>query len=442
MRKATQSLRYSEWASMAVRCAAVTVACVLALVLVAPASASSLSEVRFGETAGDQTRIVFDISGPVDYTLSGDATGEGRLIVDVAALMVDARGATSRKGGGLVSTYRYASQPRGEARFVFDFGQTAKIADAFVLTPRGSVKHHRLVIDLKASDKAAFFASLPKRYKDIAEVIQATTVADATGAAPQRPAQRAKVQPKKQAKTTPSKDWPIIVIDPGHGGGDPGAQGPAGTNEKEVTLAAALALSDMLKAKGRYRIVLTRADDSRLSLQHRARIARNAKPDLFISLHADAIENKDLRGGSVYTLSVEGKERSAQEALEKGEFLASDIPEGHEQEVGGILHSLAQRETLNNSSKFASTLVKKLKGVTPLLNNAHRQKDLRVLLAPEVPAVLLELAFISNKKDEKNLISEKWREKTMSAVAAAIDEFFESNETQQRAAATEINTAG
>ena len=401
MRKVTHASRYSgrNWA------AKLSAAFAVVLALVAPAGASSLSDIRFGETAADQTRIVFDINGAVEYALLGDEQGEGRLIVDVAALTVDAGGATPQKGAGLVSAYRYASQPGGEARFVFDFGRTAKIADAFVLEPRGSVKHHRLVIDLKASDKAAFLASLPKRYNNIAEVIQSTTVAEAPVAAPpptSEPVQTAKKEEKKPVKAEPVKDWPIIVIDPGHGGGDPGAQGQGGTLEKTVTLAAALELSDMLKAKGKYRIVLTRADDSRLGLQHRARIARDAKPDLFISLHADAIENKDLRGGSVYTLSAEGKERSAQEAREQEDYQVNDLKMSEvDPVIGGILLDVTHDATLTNSSRFASVLVKNLKGVTPLLNNAHREKDLRVLLAPDVPAVLLELAFISNKKDEK-----------------------------------------
>ena len=442
MRNMAQTSRYSDrdWAAKLAAMVA------LAFIVAGQAAASTLSDVRFGETAADQTRIVFDIEGAVDYALSGDERGQGRLIVDVASLAVDGQGATPQKGAGLVSAYRYAAQPGGEARFVFQFGQTAKIAKAFVLEPRGSVKHHRLVIDLKASNKAEFVASLPKRYRDIADVIQSTTVAQApvtAQPAPAKPVKPAETEKKKPVKTAQAGEWPIIVIDPGHGGGDPGALGQGGTLEKDVTLAAALELSDMLKAKGKYRIVLTRADDSRLGLQHRARIARSAKPDLFISLHADAIGDPDLRGGSVYTLSAEGRERSAQEAREQEDYQVNDLKMSEvDPTLGGILLDVTHDRTLTNSSRFATTLVKELKGVIPLLNNAHRQKDLRVLLAPDVPAVLLELGFISNKKDEKNLKSEKWREKAMTAVAEAIDEYFEAMEQPQRAAAAEISQAG
>ena len=428
-----------------------------------PASASSLSKVRFGETATDKTRVVFDIDGPVEYSLSGDQAGEGRLIVDIAELTTDASGTTPRQGGGLVASYRYAQQAGGSSRFVFDFDRTAKIAKAFVLSPSGSAKQHRLVIDLTAADKAAFMASLPKRYKDITEVIAATAPeADQRSETGQRVAtNKQQVVPvrsannqtvdavpskraaKKARKKERQEDWPIIVIDPGHGGGDPGAQGQKGTLEKTVTLSSALLLSDMLKAKGRYRIVLTRADDSRLGLQHRARIARSARPQLFISLHADAIDNKDLRGGSVYTLNAEGKERTVQEAQTQKDYQVGDLKMSDvTPELGGILLDVAQTETLNNSSRFASILVKRLKSVTPLLKNAQREKDLRVLLAPDVPAVLLELAFISNKKDEENLNSAKWREKTMAAVAASIDEYFDSKEEQRRAAKAESRQAG
>ena len=177
--------------------------------------------------------------------------------------------------------------------------------------------------------------------------------------------------------------------------------------------------------------MLTRSEDKRLAHEERSRIARDAKAGLFISLHADAHSDPKVRGGSVYTLSDEGTERSAREALANGNYNVFDLDVGQAgQQVGGILYNLAQRETANESDRFAEILISKLSGVTPLLNNTHRRGNFKVLLAPDVPAVLLELAFISNKQDEANLRSTVWRKRAMGAAAAAIDGYF-----QQRAAA-------
>jgi N-acetylmuramoyl-L-alanine amidase len=208
-----------------------------------------------------------------------------------------------------------------------------------------------------------------------------------------------------------------------------------------VTLAAAETLAEILRETGRYEVVLTRSKDIRLAHEERSRIARDARAGLFISLHADAHSDPKVRGGSVYTLSDEGTERSAREALAKGDYVVHDLNIADtSKELGGILYGLAQRDTANASDKFAEILVNRLAGVTPLLNNTHRRGNFKVLLAPDVPAVLLELAFISNKQDEANLQSLTWRRRTMGAAAAAIDAYFNERGREKHASAASTAT--
>ncbi len=442
--------------------------------MIAPmgASAGELIGVRLGERAADETRVVFDIVGDVDYALQATTAGSGRIIVKIAGSPRKEALTSRRRGKGLIGAYA-SERAAGVARVTIDLARTAKVKEVFVLPPRDGTPHSRLVLDFTAAPAGQLVASIPNKYSDLEAVIQAatspeagpettpqtsaeTTQESAAGAA----AQAAKTAPptdradaasfsrepagRRREKSAhdgaPSSALPVIVIDAGHGGADPGAAGPSGLKEKGVTLAAAKTLSEMLKAKGRYRIIMTRTDDSRLSAKKRAKLARAAQPDLFISLHADAHPNAKIRGTSVYTLSSEGAERSAREAKSQKDYQVGDLKLSEvEPELGDILYSFAQRETINASDRFAGRLVDALSPVTLLLKNTHRKEDLRVLLAPDVPAVLLELAFISNDKDEKNLNSPAWRKKTMRAVAEAIDSYFEESARFRNAAARAEN---
>ena len=397
----------------------------LALVAASASGAAELSAVRFGKPAADETRVVFDLSGPVNFALFGDGEGEGRLIIEFKGLTA---GVATDIGEGHVLRYSISQTGADAARAVLDFRRTAKIkGEPFVIEPSGANKQFRLVIDLVSADKAAFLASLPPRYEDMTSLLaEATSPAEAAEApaAPAAPAEK------------PADLRPMIVIDAGHGGNDPGAQGPGGVFEKSITLAAATKLSELLTEKQRYRIVMTRPIDTRRSLEERSKAARDAGADLFISLHADAHENTKIRGASVYTLSEEGGQRSAREVQSQGDYQVwnysiNDAPDPNL--TKGLLDK-AQDYTKTNSSIFAEILVGNLKTVTPLINNTHRTADLYVLLAPDVPAVLLELGFISNKSDEGNLVSPAWREKVMTAVASSIDAYFDA-EGQARHAA-------
>ena len=222
------------------------------------------------------------------------------------------------------------------------------------------------------------------------------------------------------APLTPTKK--VIVIDAGHGGHDPGAHG-ASANEKDLTLAAARALKARLEREGGYHVVLTRDSDTYVGLEDRVKIARRANADLFISLHADSGATPDLRGATVYTLSEQGTTRAAKQVFEKADWMTMRLP-GADEQVNRILLDLTQRETRNRSSEFAETLLGRIAEKAPLLRRSHRDAGFMVLLAPDVPAVLLEMGFITNPSDEQRLADPAERRQLMDGVAQAIDSYF------------------
>jgi len=213
---------------------------------------------------------------------------------------------------------------------------------------------------------------------------------------------------------------PVIVIDPGHGGSDPGAIGAKGTLEKTITTQAASELAARLRRSGRYKVILTRTRDNYVNHDDRLLVARTGQADLFISIHADSTRNKAARGASVYTLADRAKGRSKRIVNNQNWILDVDLSEQTDP-VGDILVELAQRKTKSQSDAFAEILLNELQGKTKLIGNSHRRAGYYVLLAPDVPAVLLELGFLSNPKDEKLLKTEKHRTKIINSVERAID---------------------
>lgn len=216
---------------------------------------------------------------------------------------------------------------------------------------------------------------------------------------------------------------PVIVIDPGHGGRDPGAIGQNGTYEKTITTKAAHELAARLRKSGRYTVVLTRTKDSYVDHDNRLRKARTSQADLFISIHADSAGNSRTRGASVYTLADRAKGRSKRIVNNQNWILDVDLSEQSDP-VGDILVELAQRKTKSQSDEFAEILLGELQGKTKLVGNSHRRAGYYVLLAPDVPAVLLELGFLSNAQDEKLLKSNRHRAKILASVERAIDTYM------------------
>lgn len=389
----------------------------LALCGATTARAAEAVGVRIGVTSKSESRVVIDLRSPTPLSVSGPAADGKTYTIDFPELSVQPG---EEKGAGLVAVYAWT---RGDAgsRLTIRLAVEGGLKANFEIAATKKVPNHRVVLDFVDRPVLGPVAAASPPYEDLTETLKAVV--------PPAPASiTAEPSPTDvEAAVPPARPrLRVVVIDPGHGGSDPGAHSSGGVQEKAVTLAAAKELSEILQKRGRYQIVLTRADDTRLVLEQRAKVARDAGADLFISLHADANEDVAVRGGSIYTLSEDGTERAAREAQSSGDYhnVYGEDLEKHAPELGPILYDLAQKTTLTRSARFADHLLRRVKGVTPLLNNSHRVADLRVLLSPDVPAVLFELAFISNDLDAANLTSAKWRTNTMAAVADAIDAYF------------------
>jgi N-acetylmuramoyl-L-alanine amidase len=235
-------------------------------------------------------------------------------------------------------------------------------------------------------------------------------------------AEPARTEPAKSTTRSVSAPRKIIVIDAGHGGHDPGALGGR-SHEKDVTLAAAKALRARLERTGRFKVVMTRDSDVYIPLEDRVKVARGAGADLFISLHADSGGDPKVRGATVYTLSDHGVDRTAKSVFNGG-FINVQLP-GRDLSVKQILLDLTQRTTRNRSGAFAETLLEHISTRTTLLRRSHRDAGYMVLLAPDVPAVLLEMGFITNPEDETALNDRDRREKLMDAVGESIEAYFD-----------------
>ncbi|MEJ6788021.1 N-acetylmuramoyl-L-alanine amidase [Brevundimonas sp. BR2-1] len=377
--------RVREWATAALAAAVFCVAVFAAGRGLASGAMGEVLRVRFGGDA-EHTRVVVDL----DRTARGQviqAGDQGQVVVSLAGVAPQ-RGLNGT-GTGLVRGWRVAGAGVA-SRVELDLATSAEIERRFLLPPGDGIAHYRYVIDLKATGRAPARAT-PRTAPPL----------------PTRGAER-----------------PLIFIDAGHGGRDPGAHG-ANTNESAVTLAAAQALKQELERTGRYRVRLTRESDAYVALYRRVAIARQADADLFISLHADAGSDPATRGASVYTLSEQGAGRAVREFTRGENWHRSLNLPGRDPSVDRILLDMTQRATQNRSARLARTLLGELEGVDhPLLRRSHRDAGLAVLLAPDVPAVLLEMGFITNPEDERLLNDSRARRRLMRAVAEGIDRYF------------------
>ena len=298
---------------------------------------------------------------------------------------------------------RYGTYRSDASRVVLDLNQPVTLVDTFTLPPDASDAHYRLVVDMHHTAQPSTTPS-PKPQPTMAIPI-----------------------PSQKPKLSSNKRLPIITIDPGHGGMDPGTIGTRGTYEKKVTLRYAKALQRALAATGRYQPMLTRSDDRFLKLRERVRIGRNNQSDLFISLHADSAGNKKARGVSVYTLSEKASDKeaallAAQE--NKADILADIDLSTEDKDVAEILIDLAQRETKNTSAHFAEIIAVEMEKSVKLVSNSHRFAGFAVLKAPDIPSVLVEIGFLSNRKDEDAINSKDYQQKVIDAMVRAIDRYF------------------
>jgi N-acetylmuramoyl-L-alanine amidase len=430
------------------RLAVVAAAGVLALAAGASRSAESSAsplKLRFG---GDNasTRVVLELSEAASAEVLANGAGDGHVVLDFSQLTVG--DSLDGQGRGLVKAWSI-DKVRGHARLSLDLNGRGHVRRRFLLPPGEGVNVYRYVLDIDADGPVK---SPPK-----VQVAQAQTTPPEPTLAPQAPVdpegqgaasglQKASLPDiaaftgrKSDARSGASRSEisrdpvsksqdraplarKIIVIDAGHGGHDPGALG-ARSHEKDVTLAAAKALKARLEHSGRFKVVMTRDDDVYIPLEKRVTIARGAGADLFISLHADSGGDPKVRGATVYTLSSRGVDRTAKSVFGGG-FMNVQLP-GRDLSVKQILLDLTQRHTLNRSGAFAETLLEHISTRTELLQRSHRDAGYMVLLAPDVPAVLLEMGFITNPQDEASLNDRDKRARLMDAVGDAIEGYFD-----------------
>lgn len=390
-----------EWAMTAL---ALVVLCALLLTAtrgLAFGAEGDVLRVRFGGDA-QRTRVVIDLDASTRGTLV-EAGGSGQLVVDLDNIRAG-RG-QSGQGMGLVRAYRVA-QAGSRSRVELALASGVEVERRFLLSPGDGVDHYRYVIDLRATGQAS--AAVPPP--------------------------RAAAAPAARGRRGDSR--PLIVIDPGHGGRDPGASGQQ-SRESAITLAAGLTLKAELERTGRYRVLMTRSTDVYVGLPRRVEIARQAGADLFISLHADAGADPATRGASVYTLSEQGAGRAVREFTVRDDWHRDLHLPGQDPSVDRILLDMTQRSTQNRSAWFARSLLAEIEGTGhPMLRRSHRDAGLAVLLAPDVPAVLLEMGFVTNPEDERILTDERRRRELMRGVVRGIDAYFQTLQSPTRYAGT------
>lgn len=365
------------------------------------AQAGSVKDIRIGQH-GNQTRFVIEVDGALDYRVFTLADPY-RVVLDLKEMDFPEGKVPASGKGGAIERYRFGLFQPGISRVVLDLDRPATIGKKFVIPGTGG-QGDRLVIDLKPVSRSAFIAGMERP-------------------APLSGPARADVS--SEARSQSSKK--VIVIDPGHGGVDPGAISVHGEHEKNITMAAARAVRDVMQRTGRYEVVLTRDRDIFIPLRQRFEIAREAGADLFLSLHADSFRDASVRGASVYTLSEQASDREAAQlaAKENKADIIAGINLGSEPtEVSSILIDLARRETMNYSAHFAGILVGELGQTLPMRRNSHRFAGFMVLKAPDVPSVLVEMGYLSNPDDTRALRSKQGQEKLAESIRRAIDRYF------------------
>lgn len=347
-----------------------------------------------------------------------------RVILDLPDLTFRLRADDGRKGRGVVSAFRYGLFAEHQARVVIDTTGPVRIASAGMTRIPGS-KALKLAIVMAPMDAAAFGGGT-------GATLAAAAPADLT--LNTAPPERADRKHKEHAK-------PVIVIDPGHGGIDPGAIGANNVAEKSIVLSVAMQLKSALMKTRRYEVRMTRSDDVFISLDQRLKFSADHDADLFISLHADSIEQKSLKnlvsGATVYTLSNKASDEQARIMAEKEN--ASDLiagvnaaDDGSDEDVRNILIDLLKRETSNFSSDFSRVLVQNLKEAVTMSRVPRKSAAFKVLKQTHAPSVLVELGYMSNVTEEREMMTVAWQAKVASAIASAVGTYFDKRTARDR----------
>jgi N-acetylmuramoyl-L-alanine amidase len=383
----------------------------------AAAAGDSLPVATDARLGGDdsQTRFVLELSRKTElraFTLADPY----RVVIDLPQVTFRLPPKTGDVGRGLIKAFRFGLVMAGASRIVFDLNKPARIDGASVTetAPGGAA---RLSLELASTDRESFLRR--------AELET-------------RPARGDAAPPVPAAASGDARS--LVVLDPGHGGIDTGTKGPNGETEKDIVLKMAERLRQRIEKAGKYRVLMTRTDDTFVPLADRVRFARNASAALFVSIHADALPRRegDAQGASVYTLSDTASDSEAARLAEqenRADIIAGVNLKTEPEDVAGILLDLAERETKGFSLQFAHKLLTDLKTVTRLHKEPLKSAGFRVLRAPDIPSVLIELGYVSNHADLQSLLSDAWQNRTADTIAQAIDSYFTTHVAGARAGA-------
>jgi N-acetylmuramoyl-L-alanine amidase len=352
-----------------------------------------------------QTRFVMDLTRKIDlrvFTLADPY----RVVVDVPQVTFTLPPKAGDSGRGLIKAFRFGLVMQGGSRIVFDVAKPVRVDTAFVMDAAAGAPA-RLVLDLVATDRESFLRKIAVDEK----------------------LAHAESPPAPVPHPDTGDPRPLVVIDPGHGGIDTGTKAASGELEKDIVLDFAQRLRERIEKAGKYRVLMTRSDDTFVPLADRVHIARNAGAALFVSIHADSLPRKegDAQGATVYTLSETATDSEAARLAEKenrADVIAGVDLKAEPDDVAGILIDLAERETKTFSVQFAHNVVSDLKGTARLHKEPIKSAGFRVLRAPDIPSVLIELGYVSNKQDLQSLLSDNWRDHTADSIAQAVNGYF------------------
>lgn len=417
----------------------------------APAHAGdkiTVYDVRLGVHPA-KTRIVLDVDHTAAFT-AFKLVNPNRIVLTMPNVDWQVPFESGDRRLGAVSSVQYGNIIGGEGRLALHLNYPVEVGETLIL-PGNDGSGNRIVIDLTRTSANTFQEQA--RNDQGTRLFANLDASEETAPADKSPAKTAKIEPepkpgKREWTASASNelatatlkpglkvndggrqnDKLVIVLDPGHGGRDPGALSSNGTQEADIVLAMAKQLKAKLDKTGRYKALLTRTDNSSVKLRDRIVFARSQNADLFISIHADSLEkHADVRGASVYTLDEKASDKEAA-ALAKKEnradiILGVDLS-NQSDVVNKIFIDIAQRESKAASLRFTRILMPQLGHVTPLMRTNMRSAGFAVLKAPDVPSVLLELGYLSNSQDEKNLTSKTWRSTVANAIVQSIDKYF------------------
>ncbi|WMI99910.1 N-acetylmuramoyl-L-alanine amidase [Pseudomonas chlororaphis subsp. aurantiaca] len=374
-----------------------------ALVLPLGVSATQIRNLRLWNSA-DKLRLVLDLSGPVQYKTFSLSAPE-RLIIDLSGAQISGNFNQLALANTPIRSIRSGHFSQGDTRIVLDLAEPLRL-DSFLLPPQDG-QGHRLVLDLSTATR------VPQQ------------IAAVTAPALPRKTPAGRAHPKRDI---------IVVVDPGHGGKDPGAVGARGEREKDVVLAIAQLLAKRLKREKGFDVKLVRNDDFFVPLRKRVEIARKHKADMFISVHADAAPRLTASGASVYALSEGGATSATARFMAQRENGADLLGatsllnlKDKDPMLAGVILDMSMNATIAASLQLGNTVLGSLAGITTLHQKRVEQAGFAVLKSPDVPSILVETGFISNSRDSQRLVTPRHQQAIANGLFAGLQSYFQKN---------------